>query len=48
LINSKGETILPLEYSYINPFENGKAIVLKNGESEERVINSKGKFISNP
>lgn len=48
LINSKGETILPLEYSYINPFENGKAIVLKNGESEEKVINSKGKFISNP
>ncbi|WP_313189589.1 WG repeat-containing protein [Sphingobacterium sp.] len=38
LLNSKGEIILPFEYSYIT-VSDGVATVLKNGEDQEQTIN---------
>jgi len=47
LVNSKGEIILPLEYSYIEDFKDGFATAMKNNESEEVTIDSKGEIIKN-
>lgn len=45
LANKNGELILPMEYSYITPFSNGRASVMKNNAEDEYFINTKGEQI---